>query len=124
MPMNVYVMSNESFDGWLKVGKANNVIRRMKHLQTGAPTPYRLEFVCEGLRYDRDSHDILTKQGIERSGEWFKCDIETARTAVLEAKAEQDRVEAMVSANRLKAANDGWLAPRAGLASAGSGAGD
>ena len=71
-----------------------------------------------------NSHDILTKQGIERSGEWFKCDIETARTAVLEAKAEQDRVEAMVSANRLKAANDGWLAPRAGLASAGSGAGD
>ena len=124
MPMNVYIISNEAFDGWLKVGKANNVIRRMKHLQTAAPTPYVVEFVVEGLRYDRDSHDILTKQGIVRSGEWFKCDLSTARTAVLEAKAEQDRVDAMVEMNRLKAANDGWLAPREGLASAGSGAGN
>ena len=107
--MNVYIMSNESFEGWLKVGKANDVTRRLKHLQTSAPTPYRVEFICDGLRYDRDSHDRLTKQGIVRSGEWFKCDLDTARTAVLEAKAEQDRVDAMVEMNKLKAANDGWI---------------
>jgi hypothetical protein len=34
------------------------------------------------------------------------------------------RHEDMVAANRLKAANDGWLAPRDGLVPAASGAGD
>ena len=121
--MYVYIISNEAFDGWLKVGKTKDIKNRMHSMQTGAPTTYVVELLVE-LEDDVLVHWKLEEWGVERSFEWFKCDRATARKAVLETMDDVRRHEDMVSANRLKAANDGWLAPRAGLASAGSGAGD
>jgi predicted GIY-YIG superfamily endonuclease len=107
--MYVYIISNEAFPGWLKVGKTNSIHKRLETFRTGAPTEYIVEFLMDGLRYDHEVHVLLTKQGIERKREWFKCDLATARAAVLEAKAEQDRLDAMVEMNRMQAAKDGWI---------------
>jgi hypothetical protein len=121
--MYVYVISNEAFDGWLKVGKTKDIKNRMYSMQTGAPTEYVVELLVE-LEDDVLVHWKLDEWGVERKLEWFKCDRATARKAVLEVKRDVEDHRDMVAANRLKAANDGWLAPRGRLAPADSGAGD
>ena len=121
--MYVYVMSNEAFDGWLKVGKTVDIKNRMHSMQTGAPTEYVVELLVE-LEDDVIVHWKLEEWGVERKLEWFKCDRDTARRAVLETMDDVRRHEDMVAANKLKAANDGWLAPRDGFVPTASGAGD
>ena len=106
--MHVYIISNEAFDGWLKVGKTGNLDNRLSTFNTAAPTDYQVEFLIE-LDDDTMVHWELDEQGVERKREWFKCDLNTARAAVLKVKADVERHEALVSANRLKAANDGWI---------------
>jgi predicted GIY-YIG superfamily endonuclease len=107
--MYVYIISNESFDGWLKVGKTNDIKRRVSELQTAAPTEHIVELLVDGMEYDHEAHMILVEQGIEKSGEWFKCDLATAREAVLKARQNIKMQEDMVAVNRLKAANEGWI---------------
>lgn len=82
--MNVYVISNESFDGWVKVGKTTDINSRLAHYKTGAPTEYVVEFITE-LYDDMPVHHILQDAGYERASEWFRCDVETAISAVKQA---------------------------------------
>ncbi len=82
--MHVYIITNPAFDGWVKVGRATDLGKRLSSMQTGAPTPYAIEYSVK-LYDDRPVHTILDNMGIERSLEWFKCDVETARKAVDEA---------------------------------------
>ena len=82
--MNVYVITNESFDGWVKVGKTTDINKRLTSYKTGAPTEYVVEFITE-LYDDRPVHHILQDAGHERASEWFRCDVETAIAAVKQA---------------------------------------
>jgi len=82
--MQVYVITNESFDGWVKVGKTTDINKRLCSYSTGAPTTYVVEYINE-LYDDRPVHDLLDAKGIERSGEWFKCEPSTAIDAVRDA---------------------------------------
>ena len=104
----VYIISNPAFDGWLKVGKTTDLDNRLSVYNSGSPFDYQVEFLIP-LEDDTLVHWELDDQGIERKREWFKCDLDTARTAVLKVKADVERHDALVSANRLQAANDGWL---------------
>lgn len=85
--MQVYVMTNESFDGWVKVGESLDPATRVTQFQIGAPTDYVLQH-SEFLFSDRPVHKYLVEQGIERRLEWFKCSTQTAVDAINTVKAE------------------------------------
>ena len=90
--MNVYAITNESFAGWVKVGKTTDINNRLTQYKTGAPTDYVVEYITE-LHDDRLAHDILDAKGIERNREWFKCDVDTAVAAINEAKDIPDYIK-------------------------------
>ena len=85
--MYIYVLSNPSFDGWLKVGKTKNLYTRLNNYNTGAPTEYEFvlvdEFFC-----DKPIHNKLLAMGIERHREWFKTDLDTIESVIAEVMAE------------------------------------
>jgi hypothetical protein len=83
--MYVYIISNEAFDGWLKVGKTKDIKRRMTTMQTGAPTPYVVELLVE-LHDDKPVHNRLASMRIKRTGEWFQIELAELRDTVLKVK--------------------------------------
>lgn len=64
--------------GWVKIGKAKNIAKRMGHLQVGHPVPLRLVAVMtagmeyEGLLHARFRH-------LRSCGEWFRLTDELLR---------------------------------------------
>ena len=82
----VYVISNPSFDGWLKVGMAVDAEDRCNQYQTGSPhRDYRLLY---SRRFkDRREAETLTMRKLkkvvkEHNGEWFKTDRDTVQKII------------------------------------------
>lgn len=71
-----------------KIGRARDVRKRMKDLQTGAP--YRLVLVwaevCDSAaQTEKNIHEVLTLEGKHQHGEWFRLtedDIHSIRASV------------------------------------------
>lgn len=67
------VYAIEGVPGWVKIGKAKNIAKRMRDLQVGSPVPLRLLAVLsddastEGAFHARWRH-------LRASGEWFKAE--------------------------------------------------
>ncbi|WP_163340938.1 GIY-YIG nuclease family protein [Desulfopila sp. IMCC35008] len=75
----VYILSNESMPDIVKVGKTNDIKRRLKELQsTGVPTPFKIEKLwrCKtSLNYEKYLHDKLNNYRISNSREFFHSKI-------------------------------------------------
>ena len=90
--------SHEQYLGLLKVGftERQDVSQRMKEiypLKTPGRKTWSLELVESAVRsdgsvfIDKEVHRILRRLGIPNpSGEWFECDVDTVRMAILEAR--------------------------------------
>ncbi|CCV63611.1 Dam-replacing protein (DRP), restriction endonuclease [Alteracholeplasma palmae J233] len=52
----VYLMSNESIPGWIKIGRTNSITKRVRQLNTGAPLPFIVEKTIE----THSAYDSLT----------------------------------------------------------------
>ena len=85
--MYVYVLSNPSFDGWLKVGKTKDLYKRLTAYNTSAPTEYEYALVDEFF-CDKPIHNKLLAMGIENSREWFKTDLDTIETVIADVVAQ------------------------------------
>ena len=85
--MYIYVISNPSFDGWLKVGKTKNPYQRLQTLKTAAPQDYEIVMLTE-FHDDRPIHNRLLALGIENSREWFKTDLDTIETVIADVVAQ------------------------------------
>lgn len=78
----VYILSNPSFDGILKIGKsdADPEKIRMKELQTtGVPTPFVLEWSClvlDPLQVEKDVHAKFERERTSANREFFKMPID------------------------------------------------
>lgn len=82
----VYVITDG--DGRCKIGKAVDVRKRIKQLQTGNPKPLRL---AAYLRCESESLAIQAESASHKAigncrlyGEWFQCDVNTALQALYE----------------------------------------
>ena len=108
--MNVYVIANPAFEGWVKVGRTYDIKNRLSVMQSGVPHIHRyaVEHIVE-LGDDTPVHWELEERGIERSGEWFRCAKHEAIDAVNTVVAEYQAFDRMVEDNRKKALEDGWL---------------
>jgi len=97
----VYILSNKSMPGLLKIGKSRRGGRhRAKEIyQTGVPTPFNLEFEiytpdCDAL--ELYVHDRLHSKRVNDSREFFEMELSQAIANVTEALLE-DHEYAVVS---------------------------
>jgi hypothetical protein len=78
----VYVITNDAWDGWVKVGKAGDAEDRLKGYQTGDPhRSYMLKhYVTVDDRHTSEvkAHKALEALSEARQNEWFKVDLTTA----------------------------------------------
>lgn len=86
----VYVLSNESMPGVVKIGRSKNGGRvRAKQIYSGAtgvPSPFKMEFElwaehCESLEVE--VHDLLWQERVSNDREFFKLDVDEAIQAVM-----------------------------------------
>jgi hypothetical protein len=81
----VYVISNPSMPGLLKVGysRKDPLIRARELSSTGCPQPYRVEYdllVVAPQKVEQETHQRLSSK---RDGkEWFRCSLAEAITAI------------------------------------------
>lgn len=84
----VYIMSNASMPGLLKIGMTTtSPQQRNKELgsATGVPMPFRLEYslkVRDAHRVERDLHHQLADYRVNRRREFFEMDINAAIRAL------------------------------------------
>ncbi|MDB0067861.1 GIY-YIG nuclease family protein [Akkermansiaceae bacterium] len=87
----VYVITNESMPGLVKVGVTKNrPEQRAKELdETGSPTPYKIEtaflFSEAAERIEKRAHALLADVRVRENREWFKCLAGLAAEKVLDA---------------------------------------
>jgi hypothetical protein len=81
-PCWIYVITNNSYKGWCKIGRTikKNIKDRLVQYNTYSPTnDFHLvysEFV-EDARIEGDIIDAMKISGILKKGEWFQCELET-----------------------------------------------
>lgn len=87
----VYVITNESMPGLVKVGVTKNrPEERAKELdETGSPTPYKVEtaflFSEAAEQVEKQAHALLADVRVRGNREWFKCLPWLAAEKVLDA---------------------------------------
>jgi len=74
----VYIIVNESFPEWIKVGMAIDAEDRLSNYQTSSPyrdyALYQSWDVSDRRAAESAAHDILAECSDDRKNEWFKCD--------------------------------------------------
>ena len=87
----VYVITNESMPGLVKVGvTSNRPEQRAKELdETGSPTAYKVEtaflFSEAAERIEKRAHALLADVRVRGNREWFRCLPQLAAEKVLDA---------------------------------------
>ncbi len=73
----IYIITNDAFEGWVKVGMSINAIDRLNSYQTGDPNrSYRLYakyFTKDRHDTEKQIHTALESR-FKRQNEWFKAD--------------------------------------------------
>lgn len=106
----IYVLSNPSFPGKIKVGRTINIEERVSQLfTTGVPTPFVVEFaaaVNNGWRAERLAHEALSRQRVAGNREFFEVPDVDAVTIIVSEIGEHivrvDREAAAENARRGK----------------------
>ena len=80
----VYVITNPAWPEWVKIGMAVDAEDRCNGYQTSSPfRDYKIEHVVvtnNRRAAEAEAHKAATKMAKETRGEWFKLDIELAKT--------------------------------------------
>ena len=80
----VYAITNPAWPEWVKIGMAIDADDRCNGYQTSSPfRDYKIEHVVvtnNRRAAEAEAHKAATKMAKETRGEWFKLDIELAKT--------------------------------------------
>ena len=80
----VYAITNPAWPEWVKIGMAIDANDRCNGYQTSSPfRDYKIEHVVvtnNRRAAEAEAHKAATKMAKETRGEWFKLDIELAKT--------------------------------------------
>ena len=80
----VYAITNPAWPEWVKIGMAVDANDRCNGYQTSSPfRDYKIEHVVvtnNRRAAEAEAHKAATKMAKEVRGEWFKLDIEQAKT--------------------------------------------
>ncbi len=82
----VYVLSNPSMDGYIKIGKTTNLIQRLKSLDnTSTPLPFRCTYAVEvddADHVEKLAHSAFKRNRVRSNREFFEIDEEQAVAAL------------------------------------------
>ncbi len=74
----VYVLSNPAMPGYIKIGKTDNLIERLRSLdRTSTPLPFLCEYAAEvedADKVEKILHDVFTDKRVRSSREFFEID--------------------------------------------------
>lgn len=83
---DIYIISNPSWKGWIKVGMAIDAKDRCKQYQTSSPfRDYELhysKFFNDRKDAEKKAHKLLKKKSEEKKGEWFKISKQDAKNII------------------------------------------
>jgi predicted GIY-YIG superfamily endonuclease len=79
----LYIISNENFPGWIKVGSTTNLKTRLQTYQTASPyRNYILEYsICHPayLEAEKKIKDTLKPFAKDIKNEWYQVDLHMAK---------------------------------------------
>ena len=76
--MYFYIITNSNFKGWVKIGKAENLNKRLYAYQTYCPNrDFKIEFFIE-TKYAFLIEGYFRKHIGNTNAEWYKCSVEYA----------------------------------------------
>lgn len=80
----LYIIINEAFPGWVKVGTTDNLIKRLHTYQTGDPfRKYKIVYSIKHPKYKEAEHKIketMKHFALERKNEWYLVDLGIAKS--------------------------------------------
>lgn len=80
----LYVITNEAFDGWVKVGTTDNLTKRLHTYQTGDPfRRYRVVYSVHHPKYreaEKKIKEVMKHFALQIKGEWYQIDLNFAKS--------------------------------------------
>ncbi len=80
----VYIITNSAFDGYVKIGVTKNIKNRLRTYQTSSPfRDYKIEYYIrhpDCYQAEREIHEMMNYFALNKKNEWFKIDLEIAKT--------------------------------------------
>ena len=80
----LYIITNESFPGWVKVGITNDLKARLNHYQTCSPfRNYKLMYSVHHPKYkeaEKKIKEIMKYFAKSIKNEWFEVDLNIAKS--------------------------------------------
>lgn len=76
---NIYIIQDAR--GYIKIGRSDNVSRRLKQLQTAHSHPLKLIYLCSAPSYlEKRLHSMFFLY--KKQGEWFDCSPSLLKTII------------------------------------------
>ena len=80
----LYIITNESFPGWVKVGTTENLTQRLHTYQTGDPfRKYKIVYSLHHPKFrdaEKKIKDTMKYFALEMKNEWYKVDLNIAKS--------------------------------------------
>lgn len=78
MDLYIYILTHPKFEGWIKIGRAINIEKRLHSYQTGCPTrSYKIEYSRKVSLDLINNIEIFFKVCIHSNGyEWYKISVD------------------------------------------------
>ena len=80
----LYIITNDAFDGWVKVGTTENLTKRLHTYQTGDPfRRYNVVYSVHHPMYkeaEKKIKDVMKHFATDIKGEWYQVDLEFAKS--------------------------------------------
>lgn len=80
---HLYIIVNEAFPGWVKVGTTTNLKKRLQVYQTSSPyRDYRIVYSIEHSEYreaERRIKETMVPFATNVRGEWYEIDLGSAK---------------------------------------------
>ena len=93
----LYIVTNAAFPGWVKVGTTWNLEDRLHVYQTGDPfRGYHLEYSLHHPSFrdaEKKIKEVMKHFALEIRGEWFRVDINVAKTRLDEQLSDYENGE-------------------------------
>lgn len=93
----LYVITNPAFPGWVKIGTTWNLEERLHVYQTGDPfRQYKLEYSLHHPQFrmaEKKIKDAMKPFALEIKGEWYRIDLQMAKSRLDEQLADYESGE-------------------------------
>tara|TARA_R110001592_G_scaffold69622_4_gene213673 strand:- start:714 stop:1058 length:345 start_codon:yes stop_codon:yes gene_type:complete len=84
----LYIITNKSWQGWIKVGTTRNLKKRLQTYQTGSPfRDYEVIYSIqhpEYLQAEKNIKEQMSRFATQIKNEWYEVDLEVAKVRLSE----------------------------------------